>query len=556
MPPRPTCLRVMSCPISSTAPWQYETFPPSPFRVERSRDTARGLSTSLEANGLKGDLQVTDTLYDLAVIGGGVNGCGIARDAAGRGASVLLLERGDLAQGTSSASTKLIHGGLRYLEHYEFALVRESLSERERLWAIAPHIIWPMRFVLPHVKGLRPRWLLRLGLFLYDHIGGRKALPATQTIDLGKHPAGKPLKPGYGTGFAYSDCWVDDARLVVLNARDAADRGATVLTQSEVRKLERVGDHWQIETSRGNLRAKAVVNAAGPSVLNLLARAAQPSPRKMRLVRGSHIVVPRLFDHQFAYFFQLADGRIFFAIPYEHAFTLIGTTDRDHKGSLDHVEASYEEIAYLCEGANHYFAKQLTPADVVWSYAGVRPLIDDGSGKPEAATRGYSFELDGGEDGKPPLLSVFGGKITTYRHLAAEVIDMLKPLVPTLQGEDWTASQPLPGGDFPMEGAVALLAKLSRDYPFLEVQWAERIVRSYGTLARQWLGTAKSLDDLGPHFGHGLTRAEVDYLTAREWATSAEDVLWRRSKLGLLFEPAQAEALADYLGSQSAAVAK
>ena len=500
---------------------------------------------------------MTDTLFDLAIIGGGVNGCGIARDAAGRGAKVLLLERGDLAQGTSSASTKLIHGGLRYLEHYEFALVRESLSERERLWAIAPHIIWPLRFVLPHVKGLRPRWLLRLGLFLYDHIGGRKALPATQTVDLRKHPAGKVLKPGFHTGFAYSDCWVDDARLVVLNARDAADRGATVLTQNEVRKLERTGDHWLIETSQGSFRARAVVNAAGPSVLGLLARAGQPSPRKMRLVRGSHIVVPRLFTHDYAYFFQLADGRIFFAIPYEHQFTLIGTTDRDHLGTLDHVEASTEEIAYLCEGANLYFAAQITPDDVVWSYAGVRPLIDDGSGKPEAATRGYSFELDGGTDGPdsswPPLLSVFGGKITTYRHLAAEVIDMLKPLVPALTGDDWTATEPLPGGDFPMQRAPTLMAGLQQAYPFLEKAWAERITRSYGTLARSWLGEAKSLADLGPHFGYGLTRAEVDYLTQREWARSADDILWRRSKLGLLFDQAQVAALAAYLGSTATA---
>ena len=494
---------------------------------------------------------MADPLYDLAVIGGGVNGCGIARDAAGRGASVLLLERGDLAQGTSSASTKLVHGGLRYLEHYEFALVRESLSERERLWAIAPHIIWPLRFVLPHVKGLRPRWLLRLGLFLYDHIGGRKALPATQTVDLRKHPAGRPLKPGFGTGFAYSDCWVDDARLVVLNARDAADRGATVLTQTGVRALGRVGDHWQIETNQGQFRACAVVNAAGPAVLNLLGKAGQPTDRQMRLVRGSHIIVRRLFDHDYAYFFQLADGRIFFAIPYERAFTLIGTTDRDHKGGLDHVEASAEEIAYLCEGANHYFAAPIKPADVVWSYAGVRPLIDDGSGKPEAATRGYSFELDGGDDGQPPLLSVFGGKITTYRHLAAEVVDMLKPLLPALQGDDWTAREPLPGGDFPMQGAPALLAELAGAYPFLDPQWTERITRSYGTLARQWLGEAQTLADLGMHFGHGLTLAEVDYLTSREWAQSAEDILWRRSKLGLLFEARQVTVLARYLKSKN-----
>ncbi len=498
---------------------------------------------------------MTDTLYDLAVVGGGVNGCGIARDAAGRGAKVLLLERGDLAQGTSSASTKLIHGGLRYLEHYEFALVRESLSERERLWKIAPHIVWPMRFVLPHVQGLRPRWLLRLGLFLYDHIGGRKALPATQSIDLARHPAGGPLKPGFARGFAYSDCWVDDARLVVLNARDAADRGADVRTRCEVTALARVGDCWRIETAQGPFRARAVVNAAGPSVLTLLARAKEPSEHAMRLVRGSHIVVPALFNHPYAYFFQLADGRIFFAIPYERAFTLIGTTDRDHHGSLEHVSASDEEIAYLCEGANHYFAKAITPADVVWSYAGVRPLIDDGSGKPEAATRGYTFELDGPDKGEPPLLSVFGGKITTYRHLADAAVDMLKPLLPALSGEDWTASAPLPGGDFPAQGAKALADGLARDYPFLAAEWIDRLVKAYGTLALQWLGSAGALSDLGTHFGHGLTAAEVDYLMSREWARSAEDVLWRRTKLGLQFDAGQVKALAGYLEGQQGLLA-
>ena len=493
---------------------------------------------------------MTGALFDLAIVGGGVNGCGIARDAAGRGAKVLLLERGDLAQGTSSASTKLIHGGLRYLEHYEFALVREALSERERLWGIAPHIVWPLRFVLPHVRGLRPRWLLRLGLFLYDHIGGRKALPATQSIDLRKHPAGRPLKPEFAHGFAYSDCWVDDSRLVVLNARDAADRGAEVRTRTEVTKLERSGDHWWIETGNGAFRARAVVNAAGPSVLALLARANRPGEHRMRLVRGSHIVVPRLFDHDFAYFFQLADGRIFFAIPYERDLTLIGTTDRDHQGPLEQIAASAEEIAYLCEGANHYFARAISPVDVVWSFAGVRPLIDDGSGKPEAATRGYTFELDGG-DGVPPLLSVFGGKITTYRHLAAEAVEMLKPMLPALAGEDWTAGQPLPGGDFPRNGAKALAAGYARDYPYLEAAWIDRLVKAYGTLARHWLGTARTLADLGAHFGHGLTGAEVDYLIEREWAQSAEDILWRRTKLGLRLDRGQARRLSAYVAGRT-----
>jgi glycerol-3-phosphate dehydrogenase len=494
-----------------------------------------------------GKSKVTTPPFDLAVIGGGVNGCGIARDAAGRGAKVLLLERGDLAQGTSSASTKLIHGGLRYLEHYEFALVREALSERERLWQIAPHIVWPMRFVLPHVRGLRPRWLLRLGLFLYDHIGGRKALPATQSLDLARHPAGAPLKPGFARGFAYSDCWVDDARLVVLNARDAADRGAEVRTRCEVTALARDGDVWRIETAQGSFAARAVVNAAGPSVLQLLASAHQPSDYAMRLVRGSHIVVPRLFDHSFAYFFQLPDGRIFFAIPYERDFTLIGTTDRDHQAGLERIEASAEEIAYLCDGANAYFRRQISPADVVWTYSGVRPLVDDGSGKPEAATRGYRFELDGPDEGMAPLLSVFGGKITTYRHLAAEAVELLKPHLPALRGGDWTASAPLPGGDFAMTGAGDLAAQYARDYPFLAPETVDRLVKAYGTAARAWLGEARGLDDLGTHFGHGLTAAEVDWLVEREWARTAEDILWRRTKLGLRLDAAQVGALAGYL---------
>lgn len=493
---------------------------------------------------------MTDMLYDIAIIGGGVNGCGIARDAAGRGAKVLLLEQGDLASGTSSASTKLIHGGLRYLEHYEFALVREALTERERLWAIAPHIIAPMRFVLPHVKGLRPRWLLRFGLFLYDHIGGRKALPATQSIDLHTHPAGAPLKPGFGPAFVYSDGWVDDARLVVLNARDAAIRGATVLTRTPVDRLERIGSEWSIGSGVQTFRASAVVNAAGPAVLDLLGRANQPTRRKMRLVRGSHIVVPRLFDHPYAYFFQIPDGRIFFAIPYQGDFTLIGTTDRDHHGPLSEVKASEEEIAYLCDAANTYFARPITPSDVVWTYSGVRPLIDDGSGKPEAATRGYSFDLDLDDRGKVPLLSIFGGKITTYRHLAKDAVEKLQPHVRSLAGDDWTATAPLPGGDFPMDGIDALKADLGRAYPFLDAATLDRITRAYGTCARDWLGDARDWAMLGQDFGHGLTAAEVDYLMAREWAKSAQDIVWRRTKLGLRLDAAQVAALDHYMGER------
>ncbi|PKB25900.1 homodimeric glycerol 3-phosphate dehydrogenase (quinone) [Novosphingobium kunmingense] len=482
-------------------------------------------------------------LYDLAVIGGGVNGCGIARDAAGRGARVLLLEAGDLAGGTSSASTKLIHGGLRYLEHYEFGLVRESLSERERLWAIAPHIAWPMRFVLPYVPGLRPRWLVRLGLFLYDHIGGRKRLPATETVALARHPAGTPLKPEFTSAFVYSDCWVDDARLVVLNARDAADRGAEVRTRCRVTHLRRDGDAWQIEAGGERFAARAVINAAGPGVIDLLDQSGLPHQRAMRLVRGSHIVVPRLFDHPFAYFFQLPDGRIFFAIPYEGDFTLIGTTDVDHHGGP--IAASEAEIAYLCEGASRFFRQAVTPADVVWTYSGVRPLIDDGSGRPEAATRGYDLDLSDDSAGAP-LLSVFGGKITTYRHLAEEAVETLAERLPVLRGHGWTAGSALPGGDFAVDAAARIEADFAARFPFLAPA-AHRLVRTFGTTAFAIFEGAASLADCGRDFGHGLTEREVRHLVAREWARSAEDVLWRRTKLGLRLSPAEAETLDQFI---------
>lgn len=488
-------------------------------------------------------------VYDLAVIGGGINGAGIARDATLRGAKVLLLERGDLAQGTSSASTKLIHGGLRYLEHYEFGLVRESLSEREKLWKIAPHIIHPMRFVLPYRKGLRPRWLLRLGLFLYDHIGGRKLLPATRTIQLDRHPAGAPLQPGFSTGFEYSDGWVDDARLVVLNARSAADLGATILPRTEVTALHRDDGLWRIETAAGTFAAKAVVNAAGPSVLALAGRAHVVSRHGLRLVRGSHIVVKKLFDHDFSYFFQLPDGRIFFAIPYQGDFTLIGTTDRDHADPSEPPKASDEEIAYLCEGANLYFKTQISPADVVWTYSGIRPLIDDGSGKPEAATRGYTFEIDSDSGGAAPMLSVFGGKITTYRELAREAVDRLAESLPVLAGRCTTADDVLPGGNFAVTALPDQMAALSQDFPFLDAQTVDRISRAYGTDARRWLGEAQGMNALGTHFGAGLTAAEVDWLIDREWAVSADDILWRRTKLGLRIDAAGRAALEGYLAA-------
>lgn len=478
-------------------------------------------------------------LYDLAIIGGGVNGCGIARDAAGRGANVLLLEAGDLAGGTSSASTKLIHGGLRYLEHYEFGLVRESLIERERLLGIAPHIAWPLRFVLPHVPGLRPRWLVRSGLFLYDHIGGRKRLPATETVSLASHPAGGAVKPEFTSAFVYSDCWVDDARLVVLNARDAADRGAEVRTHCPVTALRREGGQWTIEAGGGTFAARAVVNAAGPAVLDVLAAARERPDYAMRLVRGSHIVVRKLFDHPFAYFFQLPDGRIFFAIPYEQDFTLIGTTDVDHDGGP--VAASEGEIAYLCEGASRFFRAAVTPADVVWTYSGVRPLIDDGSGRPEAATRGYRLDLSDEGEGAP-LLSVYGGKITTYRHLAEEAVDRLAARLPALAGPAWTGEAALPGGDFAIDGAAALEAEFAARFPPMAAA-ARRLIRAYGTAAF----TIFAEEPAGRDFGHGLSEAEVRHLMAREWARSADDVLWRRTKLGLRFSPQQVAALEEFM---------
>jgi glycerol-3-phosphate dehydrogenase len=489
-----------------------------------------------------------NTLYDLAVIGGGVNGAGIARDAAGRGAKVLLLEAGDLAGGTSSASTKLIHGGLRYLEHREFALVREALAEREALWRIAPHIIHPLRFVLPHVEGLRPAWMLRLGLFLYDHIGGRRRLPATRTADLTTHPAGKPLQAGFGRGFEYSDAWVDDARLVVLNAMDAREHGAEALTGVPVLAATREehGLGWDLQTPIGHFHARALVNAGGPAVLDVLRLTGEEPEHTMRLVRGSHIVVPALFDHPYAYFFQLPDGRIFFALPFERDFTLIGTTDADHTGPLDEVRASAEEIAYLCEGMNRYFARAITPVDVVWSYSGVRPLVDDHSGKPEAATRGYRLELSDRSEGAP-LLSVYGGKITTYRHLAEEAVDRLAARMPGFGGKRWTRKAPLPGGDFPVDGLPALKASLASAYPFLAEPDVDRIARAYGTRAERWLGDAKAWEDLGRAFGSGLSEAEVTYLRHEEWASEAEDILWRRTKLGLRLTAAEQEALASYL---------
>lgn len=497
------------------------------------------------------DARTLDPLYDLAVIGGGINGCGIARDAAGRGASVVLFEKGDFAGATSSASTKLIHGGLRYLEHYEFRLVREALMEREVLWKIAPHIIWPLRFVLPHHKGLRPAWLLRLGLFIYDHLGGRKLLPATRTLDLTRDETGKPLREGYSRGFEYSDCWVEDSRLVVLNALDAAERGADIRPRCRVIGATRGADHWQIEVEqdgeRSTVRARVLVNAAGPWVHEVLAQVVRVnSPANVRLVQGSHIVVPKLYDHDRAYIFQNADGRIIFAVPYEHDFTLIGTTDRDFGQTPSKPEASAEEIAYLCAAASEYFRTPVTPANVVWTYSGVRPLYDDGASKAQEATRDYVLEMEEGE-GRPPLLSVFGGKITTYRRLAEHAMEKLGPFLPGASKVSWTGKEPLPGGDFPVGEPVRIVAQIKRAHPWLDERLARRLVVAYGTRALRLLDGARSAADLGQVFGADLTEAEVLYLMREEWARTAEDVLWRRSKLGLRFSAAQIDALDAFM---------
>ncbi|MGL4634444.1 MAG: glycerol-3-phosphate dehydrogenase [Beijerinckiaceae bacterium] len=485
-----------------------------------------------------------EEVYDLAIIGGGINGCGIARDAAGRGLKVYLCEQNDLASGTSSWSTKLIHGGLRYLEHYKFRLVREALIERETLWNLAPHIIRPMRFVLPHHKGLRPAWLLRLGLFLYDNLGGRKLLPATSTVDLTSSDTGKPLKPGYNKGFEYSDCWVEDSRLVVLNAMDARNRGSLIETNTRFTSCERKADHWELQVQSRNgasktINARAIVNAAGPWVADVLAnRIRANSTSGIRLVQGSHIVVKRIFEHDRSYIFQNADGRIIFAIPYEQDFTLIGTTDQDYKGDPADVKASPEEITYLCAAASEYFAKPVVEADVVWTYSGVRPLYDDGASKAQEATRDYVLTLDARSDAAP-LLSVYGGKITTYRRLAEAVLKKLEPhLKASVAGKaaGWTGTEKLPGGDFPLTQLAAFTQELAATWPFLSQNHAGRLARTYGTGARTILGKAQNFADLGQSFGADLTEAEVLYLMREEWATTADDVLWRRTKLGLLVD--------------------
>jgi glycerol-3-phosphate dehydrogenase len=491
-------------------------------------------------------------IHDIFVIGGGINGCGIARDAAGRGYSVFLAEMNDLASGTSSYSTKLIHGGLRYLEHYEFRLVRESLMEREVLWKNAPHIIWPMRFVLPYAKGLRPAWLIRLGLFIYDHIGGRKLLRPTRTLDMRSDPAGKPLKPLFSKAFEYSDGAVNDARLVVLNARDAADRGAVIRTRSKVVSARRENGFWTIgvedlrQRKVEEIRARLIVNAAGPWVDHVLSGAiSQNDVHNVRLVQGSHIVVPKKFDDPRAYFFQNKDGRIIFAIPYEEEFTLIGTTDQDYAGDPHDAVISDAEIKYLCDAASEYFAEPVRPEHIVWTYSGVRPLYDDGASKAQEATRDYVLKSDA-SNGQAPIVNIFGGKITTYRRLSEHMLEKIEGFLGK-KGKSWTADAPLPGGDFFAAGFEAQVQKLKADYSFLELRHARRLTRLYGTRARTLLGLAKSVADLGRKFGPDLYEAEVRYLIDQEWAVTAEDILWRRTKRGLMLSREEASALDKYM---------
>ena len=496
--------------------------------------------------------------YDLLVVGGGINGAGIARDAAGRGLRVLLCERGDLAEFTSSSSTKLIHGGLRYLESYAFRLVREALAERERLMRLAPHIIWPLRFVLPHEAGLRPAWMLRLGLLLYDNLSRLRALPRSIMVDLRTSALGAPLQARLKRGFVYSDCWVEDSRLVVLNAMGARARGAEIRTRTELRAARRTGTLWEAElrdVASGRptrLRARAIVNAAGPWVGETLGiTLGLPAHAAMRLVKGSHIVVRALYAGDHAYILQQPDRRIIFAIPYEDAFTLIGTTDVPHHGPPGPVAISDDEVRYLCEAINRSFETALRPADVVWSYAGIRPLHDDAASDASAVSRDYLLDLDA-PAGEAPALSVYGGKITTYRRLAEHALERLAPHLPRT-GPAWTGDAPLPGGDLPDADFETFLAAFARATPFLPPETARRLARAYGTQARIILGEARSLSDLGEAFEGGLTGREVDYLVRAEWARTAEDILWRRSKLGLRTSPEGAARLADYLARHTEA---
>ena len=491
---------------------------------------------------------------DLFVIGGGINGAGIARDAAGRGLSVVLCEKDDLGQGTSSRSGKLVHGGLRYLEYFEFRLVREALIEREVLMKNAPHIIWPMRFVLPHSPQDRPAWLVRLGLFLYDHLGGRRKLPGTRTLDLHRDPEGAAIKDQYRRGFEYSDCWVDDARLVVLNAVDAAERGATVLTRQPCTSARREGNRWRVTTQNtvtGKTRefeARLLINAAGPWVTDVVTRVAgSNSPRKVRLVKGSHIIVPKFWKGENAYLVQNHDKRVIFVNPYERDKALIGTTDIAYDGRAEDVQADETEVQYLIDAVNRYFKEQLTRDDVLTTFSGVRPLFDDGQGNPSAVTRDYVFDID--ETGGAPLLNIFGGKITTFRELAERGLHRIGKYFPQMGG-DWTEAAPLPGGDIEAADYESFRDRMKRDYPWMPRGLRQHYGRLYGTRVAGIVGEARALDGLGRHFGGHLYEAEVAYLVAHEWAQTAEDILWRRTKHRLHLSADEQAAFAKWFEAQ------
>ncbi|WP_297000288.1 MULTISPECIES: glycerol-3-phosphate dehydrogenase [unclassified Thalassospira] len=499
--------------------------------------------------------------YDLIIIGGGINGAGIARDAAGRGLRVLLCEKDDLASATSSASTKLIHGGLRYLEHYEFRLVREALTEREVLLDNAPHIIWPLRFVLPHRKDLRPAWMIRLGLFLYDHLGGRKKLPASEGISFAKHVSGAPLRDEMTKGFVYSDCWVDDARLVVLNAMDAKDMGAEILTRTECVGASRSDDGWNVtlrdqETGENrSVSGRMLINAAGPWCADLInpenGVVKSDTRANIRLVKGSHIVVPKMFDHDFCYIFQNGDGRIVFAIPYQDDFTLIGTTDVDFKGDPSTVKIDQDEIDYLCKLASGYFKKPIASDDVVWTYSGVRPLYAGEGAEANASkvSRDYTLKLEANGH-QAPALHVFGGKITTYRKLAEHALQIISR---ELGAKDtpWTAGASLPGGDFPNASYDAAFASYAARYDWMDAVMLKRLLRAYGTRIEQIIGNAKGVRDLGKCYGHDLYEAEVRYLIDNEWVRDINDLLWRRSKLGLRLSGDQVADLGERLAQEN-----
>jgi glycerol-3-phosphate dehydrogenase len=489
--------------------------------------------------------------FDLLVIGGGVNGAGIARDAQGRGLSTCLVERGDLAGATSSSSSKLIHGGLRYLERYEFRLVREALAEREVLLRIAPHIVWPMRFVLPHRPEMRPRWMIRAGLFLYDHLARRVSLPGAESVPLARHPYGAALRPDLADAFAYSDCWVEDSRLVVLNARDAADRGAEILVRTSFAGAERDTEGWTCrlvaeDGTPRTLRARALVNAAGPWVVDAQQAAHAPGQGRVRLVRGSHIVLPALYEGDQAYILQNDDRRVVFVIPYEGRFSLVGTTDVPHEGDARDARCTPEEAAYLCSAVGRQFRRTPHPSEIVWTYSGVRPLHDDGADDPSAVTRDYVLKQDA-PPGAAPVLTVYGGKITTYRRLAEEAVGRIGGALGRA-GTPWTAAAPLPGGDFGGRDLAAFEAEMARRHPWLPPAMLRRMVRAYGSDLDRMLDGASGPNAMGEEYGAGLTERELDWLVRREWARGAEDVLWRRSKLGLHMPEEGQRRLAARLG--------